>query len=62
MKLNPDPSKETQDIYFSKKVNNVSLHPLIFNTTNAVTCSSEKHLALVLDQQLNFNYQTIQSK
>ena len=61
MQFNPDPSKQTQEVYFRKKANNVSSVPVTFNNTNVVTCSSQKHLRLVLDQHLNFNNH-IQSK
>ena len=56
MQFNPDPNKQTQEVYFSKKTNNkVSSHPVSFNNTKVVTCSSQKDLGLVLLQQLNFN-------
>ena len=55
MQFNSDPNKQAQEVYFSKKTNNVSSHPASFNNTIVETCSSQKHLALVLDQQLNFN-------
>ena len=61
MQFNPDPNKQAQEVYFSKKPNNVSSHPVSFNNTKVVTCCSQKHLGLVLDQQLNFIYH-IQSK
>ena len=61
MKFNPDPSRQAPEVYFSEKANNVCSLPVIFNNTNVVTCSSQKHLGLVLDQQLNFNNH-IQSK
>ena len=55
MQFNPDLNKQAQEVYFSKKANNVSSHSASFNNTKVVTCSSQKHLGLVLDQQLNFN-------
>ena len=61
MQFNRDPNKEAQEVYFSKKANNLSSHPVSFNNTKVVTCSSQKHLGLVLDQQLNFS-DHIQSK
>ena len=54
MQFNPDPNKQAQEVHFSKKANNVSLLPVPFNNTN-LTCSSQKHLGLVFDQQLNLN-------
>ena len=61
MPFNPDPNKQAQEVYFSKKANNVSSFLVRFNNTNVVNCSSQKHLGLVLDQLLNFN-DHIQSK
>ena len=61
MQFNPDPNKQAQEVYFSKKTNNESSHPVSFNNTKVVICSSQKHLRIVLDQQLNFN-DHIQSK
>ena len=61
MKFNPDPNKQAQEMYFLKKGNDISSLPVTFNNTNVVTCTSQKHLGLVLDQQLNFN-DHIQSK
>ena len=47
MQFNPDPNKQTQEVYFSKKTNNkVSSHPVSFNNTKVVTCSSQKDLGL----------------
>ena len=61
MQFNPDPNKQPQEVYFSKKSFNVSSHPVSFNKTKVVTCSSQKYVGLVLDQQLNVIYH-IQSK
>ena len=55
MQFNPDLKIQAQEEYFSKKANNVSSLPVTFSNTKVVTCSSQKHLGLVLDQQLNFN-------
>ena len=55
VQFNPDPNKQAQEVYFSKKANNVSSHPVSINSTKVVTSSSQKHLGLVLNQQLNFN-------
>ena len=56
MQFNPDPNKLAQEAQdFLNEANNVSSLPVTFNNTNVVPCSSQKHLGLVLDQQLNFN-------
>ena len=55
MQFNPDPSKQAQEVYFPRKANNVSSHHVKFNNTKVVTFPSQKHLELVLDQQLNLH-------
>ena len=54
MSFNPDPTKQAQELIFSRK-NNKPYHPdLIFNQTNVNRTSSHKHLGLILDEKLNF--------
>ena len=54
MSFNPDPSKQAQEVIFSRK-NNKLCHPdLIFNQTKVNRTSSQKHLGLLLDEKLNF--------
>ena len=54
MNFNPDPTKQAQELIFSRK-NNKPYHPdLIFNQTNVNRTSSHKHLGLILDDKLNF--------
>ena len=54
MSFNPDPTKQAQEVIFSRK-NNKPYHPdLIFNQTNIKRTSSQKHLGLILDEKLNF--------
>ena len=57
IQFNSDPNKQAQEIHFSKRANNVSSHPVTFSNIKVVICYSQKHLGLVLDQLLNFNYQ-----
>ena len=52
VQFNPGPNQQEQEAYFSKKVNNISSHPETTNNTKVVTCPSQKHSGLVLDQQL----------
>ena len=61
MQFNPDPNKQAQEVYFSKKSNNENSLPVTFNNAKVVTCSTHKHLGLLLDKQLSFN-EHIQSK
>ena len=59
--FNPDPNKQAQEVYFSKKSNNKNSLPVIFNDAKVVTCSAHKHLGLLLDKRLSYN-EHIQSK
>ena len=53
MSFNPDPSKQAQEVIFSRK--NKPWHPdLILNQTNVNRRSSQKHLGLLLDEKLDF--------
>ena len=61
MQFNPDPNKQAQEVYFSKKSNNENSLPVTFNNAKVVTCSTHKHLGLLLDKRLSFN-EHIQSK
>ena len=60
MQFNPDPNKQAQEVYFSKKNKNNSL-PLTFNNAKVATCYTHEHLGLLLDKRLSFN-EHIQSK
>ena len=55
MQFNPDPNKQAQEVYFSKKSNNENSLPVTFNNAKVVTCSTHKHLGLLLDKPLSFN-------
>ena len=61
MQFNPNPNKQAQEVYFSKKSNNENSLPVTFNNAKIVTCSTHKHLGLLLDKRLSFN-EHIQSK
>ena len=64
MSFNPDPSKQAQEVIFSRKLKNVSHPPLVFNNVNVSSCKSQKHLGILLDARLTFeeHYKTILSK
>ena len=49
MSFNPDPSKQAQEVIFSRKLENVSRPPLVFNNANVSSCKSQKHLGILLD-------------
>ena len=53
MQFNPEPKKQAQEVYFTKKSNNENTLPIIFNNTKAVTCTTQKYLGLSLDKQLS---------
>ena len=55
IQFNPDPNKQAQEVYFSKKSNNENSLPVTFNNAKVVTCSTHKHLGLLLDKRLSFN-------
>ena len=55
MSFNPDPSKEAQEVIFSRKVNNVLRSPLTSNNVDVGQISCQKHLEMFLDFTLSFN-------
>ena len=52
IQMHPDPNKQAQEVYFSKKSNNENSLPVTFNNAKVVTCSTHKHLGLLLDKPL----------
>ena len=59
--FNPDPNKQAQDVYFPKKSNNEKSLPVTFNNLKVVTCSTQKHLGLLMEKRFSFK-EHIQSK
>ena len=55
MSFNPEPSKQTKEIIFSKKRSNIQLAILTFSNNILTPSNSHKHLGMVLDSKLNFN-------
>ena len=54
MSLYPDPSKQAQEVIFSRKLQK-STHPtLSFNNNTATQSVTEKHLEIMLDTKLDF--------
>ena len=54
MSFNPDPSKQAQEIIFSRKPKKIS-HPLLnFNNNIVSQFPYQKHLSIFLDVQLTF--------
>ena len=54
MSFNPDPSKQAQEITFSKKTKKISHPSLHFNNSIVSQTSYQKHLGIFLDAQLTF--------
>ena len=64
MSFNPDPTKQAQEVIFSRKTKKPLHIPLNFNNTNDKQTAFQKHLGLILDNLLNFeeHLKTIFSK
>ena len=54
MNFNPDPTKQAQEVIFSRKTKSLSHPPLVFNNSNVSQTTSQKHLGIILDSQLIF--------
>ena len=54
MSFRPGPSKQAQEVIFSRKMKKLSHPSLIFNNNNVLQTSSQKHLGLTLDVKLTF--------
>ena len=55
MSFNQDPSKQSQEVIFSRKKNKVHHPPLLFNNSTIQQISSQKHLGIHLDKSLHSN-------
>ena len=53
MKFNPDPNKQAHEVHFSNRTNKDSSLFIKFNNNKVKTISLQKHLGLILDEQLN---------
>ena len=54
MSFNPNPSKQAQEVIFSRKIKKLSHPSLVFNSNNVLQTSSQKHLGITLDVKLTF--------
>ena len=54
MSFNPDPSKQTQEIIFSKKTKKICHPSLRFNNSIVSQSPHQKHLGIFFDARLNF--------
>ena len=55
MSFNPDPSKQAQEVIFSRKIKKLPHSSLVFNNNNVLQTSSQKHLGVTLDVKLTFD-------
>ena len=55
MPFNPDPNKQANEVYFTRKTTSHDYLPITFNGNPVQQCNLQKHLRLILDKQLNFN-------
>ena len=55
MSFDPDPSKQAQEVIFSRKINKLPHPSLVFNSNNVLQTSSQKHLGVTLDVKLTFD-------
>ena len=56
MSFNPDPSKQAQEIVFTRKRSLIHHPPLSFNGSIVQKSSLQKHLGVFLDEKLSFNH------
>ena len=54
MIFNPDPSKQAQEVIFSRKTKKEYHSPLAFRSNNVSETNSQKHLGVILDNRLSF--------
>ena len=54
MSFNPDPSKQAQEVLFSRKIQKTCHPSIYFNNKSVKQVPSQKHLGLILDKKLNF--------
>ena len=54
MNFNPDPSKQAQEVIFSRKLQKTNHNPVYFNHNSFQQVPSQKHLEMHLGIKLNF--------
>ena len=54
LNFNPDPTKQAQEVIFSRKTKKLRHPPLVFNNTNVTPSIYQKHLGIILDSKLAF--------
>ena len=56
MFFNPVPSKQGQEVIFSRKINKVYNPPLLLNNSSVQQISPQKHFRILLDEELTFKH------
>ena len=54
MNFNPDPSKQAQEVIFSRKLQKTNHNQVHFNHNSVKQVPFQKHLGMYLDTKLNF--------
>ena len=54
MSFNPEPSKQAQEVIFTRKLQKNRLPPLYFNDSSVKETCKQKHLEIILDFRLDF--------
>ena len=54
MSFNPDPSKQGQEVIFSRKLHKLVYPPLHFNNTAVTQSATQEHSGMLLDVKLDF--------
>ena len=55
MQFNPDPNKQANEVYFSRKPNTYDYIPIKLSDIPVQLSESQKHLGIILDKHLNFH-------
>ena len=55
MNFNRNTTKQAQEVIFSRKVKKTVHPPLLFNNASVTRTSSQKHLGIIIDNQLKFD-------
>ena len=55
MNFNPDPTKQAQEVIFSRKAKEIKHSSLVFNNSSGSKSSSQKHLGAILYTKLIFD-------
>ena len=62
MSFNPDPSKQAQEVIFSRKCTKDDHPPIYFNDIPVTQTTAQKHIGLYLDEKLNYNTHCIKNE